>query len=435
MNGRGGWSQGQYKMKKKLLSAIIAVTIAFEVMTPTMMVSAEPTSSEAVNESRSKYSELQEKINSLTEKVQELDAQISPLVINVNENNDKIDTIGKEVENKNKEIEQVKKDIEEKEKVLGKRLREVYKSGGQTSYISLIFSANSLSDLITKIDSANKLVKIDKKIVNELSESKAELDEKVSILGTKAKELEDLNTEIKTQVEELNSKKAEQQVVVEQAKAEKEAFDKEFLTPAEKELIKPEVDIISNSNSTLQELKNAVSLLTAEVNSLKSEEAKNAGNAALENGKALISQKEQAEQEAAKKSEEEKSAETNRGGSAPSVTVSGDAQALVNYAYNFLGCPYVWGATGPDTFDCSGFTSFVYKNAAGVGIGRTTYDQINEGRAVSRDELQVGDLVFPHSGHVGIYVGGGKIIHAPSTGDVVKISPIWKFYAARRILN
>ena len=101
---------------------------------------------------------------------------------------------------------------------------------------------------------------------------------------------------------------------------------------------------------------------------------------------------------------------------------------------NQLGKPYVFGATGPSSFDCSGFTSYVYRKATGIDITRTTYSQIGVGRPVSRDQLQPGDLVFPHAGHVGIYVGNGNIIHAPRTGDVVKVSPIWSFYAARRVL-
>ena len=71
----------------------------------------------------------------------------------------------------------------------------------------------------------------------------------------------------------------------------------------------------------------------------------------------------------------------------------------------------------------------------GYYIGRTTYDQIYDGRAVSQSELQPGDLVFTSAGHIGIYVSDGRMIHAPQTGDVIKISNIWSFYAARRIIN
>ena len=77
----------------------------------------------------------------------------------------------------------------------------------------------------------------------------------------------------------------------------------------------------------------------------------------------------------------------------------------------------------------------MYENAAGVDISRTTYSQINEGQAVNQDQLQPGDLVFPHAGHVGIYVGNGQMIHAPQTGDVVKVAPVYNFYAGRRIIN
>ncbi len=99
----------------------------------------------------------------------------------------------------------------------------------------------------------------------------------------------------------------------------------------------------------------------------------------------------------------------------------------------FQGVPYLWGGTSPNGFDCSGFVQYVYKNAAGIELPRDTYGQIGAGPRVSQDQLQPGDLVFPHTGHVGIYIGGGQMIHAPRTGDVVKISSVWKFYAGVRV--
>lgn len=106
---------------------------------------------------------------------------------------------------------------------------------------------------------------------------------------------------------------------------------------------------------------------------------------------------------------------------------------IVEYAKTFLGVPYVWGGSSPSGFDCSGLTQYVYAHF-GISISRTTSTQINNGIAVSQANLQLGDLVFTSSGHVGIYVGNNQIIHAPDTGDVVKISTIWSFYAARRII-
>ncbi len=96
---------------------------------------------------------------------------------------------------------------------------------------------------------------------------------------------------------------------------------------------------------------------------------------------------------------------------------------VVNIAKRYLGAPYVWGADGPNTFDCSGFTMFVYRQV-GVSLPHSSRAQIGYGERVSRSDLQPGDLVFFGSPihHVGIYVGGGMYIHAPHTGDVVKIS-------------
>jgi len=98
---------------------------------------------------------------------------------------------------------------------------------------------------------------------------------------------------------------------------------------------------------------------------------------------------------------------------------------VVSVAKRYLGAPYRWGASGPNSFDCSGFTSFVYRQV-GVSLPRVSRAQINAGERVSRSDLKPGDLVFFGSPihHVGIYVGGGSMIHSPQTGDVVKFSSI-----------
>ncbi|MCL7376243.1 C40 family peptidase [Streptomyces sp. 35G-GA-8] len=101
------------------------------------------------------------------------------------------------------------------------------------------------------------------------------------------------------------------------------------------------------------------------------------------------------------------------------------AAAAVAFAYGAIGKPYVWGATGPGAFDCSGLTQAAWRSA-GVALPRTTYTQINTGQRVSRGALAPGDLVFFFSGisHVGIYVGGGQMVHAPRPGSAVRLAPI-----------
>ncbi|MFI1970420.1 hypothetical protein BLA24_27300 [Streptomyces cinnamoneus] len=104
---------------------------------------------------------------------------------------------------------------------------------------------------------------------------------------------------------------------------------------------------------------------------------------------------------------------------------SSRAAQAVAYAYSAIGKPYVWGATGPSAFDCSGLTQAAWQ-AAGVSLPRTTYTQINAGRRVARSQLAPGDLVFFYSGisHVGLYVGHGQMIHAPHPGAPVRVAPI-----------
>ncbi|WP_406268063.1 NlpC/P60 family protein [Actinacidiphila glaucinigra] len=139
---------------------------------------------------------------------------------------------------------------------------------------------------------------------------------------------------------------------------------------------------------------------------------------------AEIAAKEKAAQEAA--ATESGSSAGSSGSTAPaSGTYAAKAAKAIEFARAQLGKPYVYGATGPNSYDCSGLTQAAW-GAAGVSIPRVTYDQVDFGSRVSADQLQPGDLVFFYSDitHVGLYIGGGQMIHAPHTGSVVKIAPI-----------
>jgi peptidoglycan DL-endopeptidase CwlO len=126
-------------------------------------------------------------------------------------------------------------------------------------------------------------------------------------------------------------------------------------------------------------------------------------------------------------------------GSVPSTHFSG----VVGIAMHYLGVPYVWGGASPSGFDCSGFVMYVFAQV-GISLPHYTVAQYNYANSVSvpRSELQPGDLVFfAGLGHVGIYVGGGQFIHAPHTGDVVRIDSLsggWyssEYDGAKRILG
>jgi cell wall-associated NlpC family hydrolase len=127
----------------------------------------------------------------------------------------------------------------------------------------------------------------------------------------------------------------------------------------------------------------------------------------------------------------DKAAQKDTGGNAPAVKApTAAAQKAVNAALSKLGSAYVWGATGPNTFDCSGLMQWAYKQA-GIELPRNSAAQAGFGTPVSRDQLQPGDLVAYYSpvSHIGMYIGDGKMVHAPTSGDVVKISPLLSEYA------
>ncbi|OKI58027.1 glycoside hydrolase [Micromonospora sp. CB01531] len=111
----------------------------------------------------------------------------------------------------------------------------------------------------------------------------------------------------------------------------------------------------------------------------------------------------------------------------PSIdgVVSSAARTAIKTACAQVGDPYVWGATGPNAFDCSGLTQYAYK-AAGISLTHFTGAQWNEGRAVSRSDARPGDLVFFYSDlhHVGLYLGNGMMVHAPRTGKPVQVTKI-----------
>jgi len=123
------------------------------------------------------------------------------------------------------------------------------------------------------------------------------------------------------------------------------------------------------------------------------------------------------------------------------------AQQVVDRAKQYLGVPYRWGGTTPAGFDCSGFMWYLYRQF-GVQLNRVAHDQRRNGTPVARADLLPGDLVFfypragaTHVSHVGMYVGGGYMIHAPSTGNVVRFTSInsanriSRYAGARRIFH
>ena len=124
-------------------------------------------------------------------------------------------------------------------------------------------------------------------------------------------------------------------------------------------------------------------------------------------------------------------------------TVSTKANEVIAYAKTLLGKPYVWGAQGPNSFDCSGFTYYVFKNKAGIILPRTSSAQSKYGTYVSRNNLRAGDLVFfdtngANNGqvsHVGLYIGNGQMIHASYSQKKIVIDNFNSSYFKRTFVN
>lgn len=416
-------------MKKRILSVIVAGVILLTSIGPMIKAKAEPTE---VEKNRSQYEQLKQEVRQINEKIEITENEIGDLVAEIAANEAEIEKIGNEIDSTNVEIDQAKEDIKAQEEVLGDRLREVYKSGSEVNFFTILFSSKSFSDLITNITSAKTVIELDNKVVDELNETKDVLDEKVASLEEKSNEVKEKNSEVKNKKTELEAKKESQKAELQNAKDKQEKFDKLYLSESEREVVQGLVSIAKNSASSLSQLQDAISQLRLiRDNQLKSPTVKEEVNDAIEKAKVYVANK-KAEADRQLQASNNRGNSNSGGGKAP--VVSGNVQGVLNEAYKHLGKPYVYGATGPNAFDCSGFTSYVYAKL-GYSIGRTTYNQINAGREVSYSQLQPGDLVFPHSGHVGIYVGNGMMIHAPHTGDVIKVASVYKFWRARRIIG
>ncbi|MGW2405253.1 NlpC/P60 family protein [Streptomyces sp. NPDC001739] len=197
------------------------------------------------------------------------------------------------------------------------------------------------------------------------------------------------------------------------------------------------LDQLQNSQAALKESKRSVQQKLAEARQLLSRltAQEKARLAELERRKEAAA-KRRAEEEARKQQERERQRQQDGGstggqtggdtGGSTGGSQSTKAEKALAFARAQIGKPYVWGATGPSSYDCSGLTQAAWK-AAGVDLPRTTWEQVKVGQRVATKDLQPGDLVFffDDISHVGMYIGGGKMIHAPHPGANVREESIY----------
>jgi cell wall-associated NlpC family hydrolase len=289
------------------------------------------------------------------------------------------------------ELKLAKHNLKQSQHVIAQRLVTLYRSD-QASTLEVVLGARSLDDMITRMDSAKSVTSLDAQVLSQVKT---------------------FRLAVKRNHELLAKARVQQQRVVAQRAEAKASIETQ----------------ISRQNSLLSSIKGEIARIVA------ADAARQRQLAAAAQQRLSLNRVSQAQ-----------SQDTVVGASAiapqavtvvaPPSTHSGAADAALGQ----LGTPYVWAGSQPGGFDCSGLVMWAFAQV-GVSLPHSSYAQYGYGVPVSRDQLQPGDLVFFDGlGHVGIYIGGDQFVHAPHSGDVVKISSLsedWysaTYVGARRIL-
>jgi peptidoglycan hydrolase CwlO-like protein len=318
--------------------------------------------------------------------MESLDNQIQNTMLSISATNKKIDITQADIKSAQIDLQVAEDAMKAEKDIFDKRMRAMY-IAGNASYLEIILDSKNLDDLFSKVEDIQKIMDSDKKIIADLKTKQDVINTKTNALNVINKNLVLLKADNVKKLSTLNESKAKQVALAAQFKAEQAKYSSNM---------KASQAQIDKAKKQIQAIRAAAPKLTA--------------------SRVMASR-----------------------GSTPY-----SSNNIVAYASNFLGTPYVWGANGPSTFDCSGFVRYVF-NHFGIsfdqgGVRRTTYDMVNVGTPVPKDQIQPGDVLYfgPDSDihHIAIYVGNGCYIHAPQTGDVVKISALSgrdDFNCARRM--
>ncbi|WP_051633465.1 C40 family peptidase [Bacillus sp. UNC41MFS5] len=411
-------------MKRKLLIYSVSLVLLTTIFQATPTFASPTITQEQINATKGKITETQNQIEDIENKIQELDDRIIIGMEKSKQLNNDIKVQQGQIVKTKADIEKAKKDLDTNKTYYSARLKTMQEQGQQPmiTYAEFILSSESFSQLLTRSTAIMQI-----------------LDSNTDIMKTLAKKEETLlGAEQKLENELGQLKKSQSDLVSKQKQIE-----------ADKAEIKT---VLAESKNTLiqqqTQLANQVTLKSAQ-DKARQEAQERAQREAQERAaaqeKATQEVQESAEQQAPESPKQQPEQEspakkpvTSNDTPKETVTNSGDADALIAYAKQFLGVKYVWGGTTPNGFDCSGFTSYVFRHI-GISLPRVSRDQQDVGTSISPYNVQKGDLVFRGNPahHVGIYIGGGKYIHAPQTGDVVKIAAYnpAKFTTAARVLH
>ncbi|MGH4140240.1 NlpC/P60 family protein [Clostridium sp.] len=404
-------------MRKRILSLLIATGLA---MSASMPIVAAPLSEQLNNQKKQlevqkgSYTKLQEDFEKLEISIELLDFDIESIYSGIDKAKEQINDAENKIEQNTKNLAIAQENIKGEEDLFNERMRVMFMNGADT-YLEILLDSQGLEDFISRVENVKRIVEYDNQIISELNVKKQDIEHRKENLDDNKKKILALQAENEDKLDKLSVKKKEQSKLIVEAKTEQELHRNE-ITETEALLGSTMIQIKNASNQTPKYEVAVATQNTREITPSRGLASNVVNNVVRE-------------EPAKEEPKEELSQRQN--------TSSVSSNEVIAYAEGFLGTPYEWAATGPNTFDCSGFVQYVYAHF-GVSTGRSTYDQITNGAFVSRENLQAGDLVFFGSGsphHVGIYVGNNSYIHAPSTGDVVKISQLTRsdYMSARRV--
>jgi peptidoglycan DL-endopeptidase CwlO len=371
-------------LNKKIISAVVAMAFVFTANFTT--VKADLASDKA------KLQQIQTQRNELENKIVMMDNQIETLMAQISSNKEKITAKEKEIGLAQADIAKAEEDIKADELLFMDRIRAMYISGTSSITIGVLLDSKSFEDLLSRAENISRVMEYNISTINDFKDKKAVLDNKKAALEIEKNALVSLQEQNEQKLAELSAQKTDQAGLISQLKAQESQYGSQ----------------IAAAEAA------ALAAAKAQIAKSKAEAAALAASSAASRGPANTTTS---------------SSSTGSSSSSSSSSANGSAtyssNAVIAYASNFLGVPYVWGGTTPAGFDCSGFVQYVFAHF-GISLPRVASAQQMVGTYVSREDLQPGDLVFfgEPAHHVGIYVGNGCMINAPHTGDVVRIAPL-----------
>lgn len=385
---------------------------------------------EAVN--RTELNALKSQQEQISQQKAEIQARADELSGKIASQTEKLKLLSEELELTNYEIEILSEQIAiytnsiaqmENELNLNRleeqRLLKQYKArmrameeNGSFAYISILLNAESFQDLLSRINDIRSVMEYDDGLIEKVRKAQIEVQNAKSKMESEIESQQKVFEQYRQTQVDLLAQQSEAQTVLDSLSADSSNYNEQLETV--KNLQASINGQISNMESSLSEQER----LQSEQNSANDLANNNNGSGNSETG------------------------DTGYGNS-PSAG-SGNGQAVINYAMDFLGVNYVYGGTSPSGFDCSGLVYYCYGHF-GYPLNRTAAGLAYNGTAVSKSDLLPGDVILftsgsgSYIGHTGMYVGNGQFIHAPHTGDVVKISDLSSSYytqhywGARRI--